>query len=914
MDKDFYSFARLTDLNLDLTFRISSLQGRLERKTRSQLLEQPQARHWGVHQSNYPDLYVSCRLYSDNKPLTVPYRTAYKAFKHNHQWSEWITLPYKLCDLPLNAQLAFTVYDVAGSSSANVIGGSTFRLFSKKGTLKNAQHRLFLWKGLEGDGSAETGTPSKVGDVQDEMGRLEKLIKRHERGDLPRIDWLDKLAYRQIEKVHKMESENSDDLFLYIDMPRFDLPIVFCEQEGPLPSSSPSSTPSMGPYSTLGPVTAANTSATGTSSSTPTPSTLAAANNVSQNGQQGQSASTIEASLFTIVDPEVFRENPVEAKHRRLVRSHRSGPLDRELKPNAAVRDELNEILSYPPTRVLTTAEMDRIWSFRFYLTRDPKGLTKFLKSVVWSDPGEAKQATEVLLPMWTEPALDDALELLGPTFRDPRVRAYAVRQLERAGDELVQALKFDELATQSNSGNVGHDGTISGHGRDRRNLLASRHLGLASSSAASTALEDSGLTDFLIRRSLRNPVLGNNFYWYLVVECEDKSLGKLFRRIKQKYLDRMSEVENGNELRNLFRRQGELINTLSQKAKELRSSRDPRPKKIDKLRAIISDSKHGLQRFDPPIPLPIDAEVRVTGIVAEKSTVFKSNLFPLRLQFTRAPNRVAPGPGVTRSGSSNIVSSVADLGLELDAHGDQPEESMSGDDQGQPTYALIFKNGDDLRQDQLVIQLFTLMDRLLRNENLDLKITPYKVLATGSVDGMVQFVESMSIAAIMGEYGGSLLNYLRHHHSDPSSPSSYHVKASVFDTFIRSCVDFGYILGRDPKPFPPPVKVCKEMVDAMGGTSSPHYGRFKSLCYTAFTSLRKSANLILNLVALMVDANVPDIKVEPDKAVLKVQDKFMLELSEDEAIKHFEALLNETSYLSTMFDRLHDMAQYFRQ
>lgn len=33
---------------------------------------------------------------------------------------------------------------------------------------------------------------------------LEQLIKRHERGDLPRMDWLDKLAYRQIEKIHKV--------------------------------------------------------------------------------------------------------------------------------------------------------------------------------------------------------------------------------------------------------------------------------------------------------------------------------------------------------------------------------------------------------------------------------------------------------------------------------------------------------------------------------------------------------------------------------------------------------------------------------------------------------------------------------------------------------------------------------------
>lgn len=30
--------------------------------------------------------------------------------------------------------------------------------------------------------------------------------------------------------------------------------------------------------------------------------------------------------------------------------------------------------------------------------------------------------------------------------------------------------------------------------------------------------------------------------------------------------------------------------------------------------------------------------------------------------------------------------------------------------------------------------------------------------------------------------------------------------------------VDFGFILGKDPKPFPPPMKLCKEMVEAMGG------------------------------------------------------------------------------------------------
>jgi Phosphatidylinositol 3- and 4-kinase len=41
--------------------------------------------------------------------------------------------------------------------------------------------------------------------------------------------------------------------------------------------------------------------------------------------------------------------------------------------------------------------------------------------------------------------------------------------------------------------------------------------------------------------------------------------------------------------------------------------------------------------------------------------------------------------------------------------------------------YIVIYKAGDDLRQDQLVLQMFLLMDRLLKRENLDLKLTPYR-------------------------------------------------------------------------------------------------------------------------------------------------------------------------------------------
>ena len=113
-------------------------------------------------------------------------------------------------------------------------------------------------------------------------------------------------------------------------------------------------------------------------------------------------------------------------------------------------------ILNYAPSRVLTSEEKDLVWKYRFYLARDKRGLTKFVKSVTWRDPMEVKQAVEELLPMWTEIDTDDALELLGPGIVDSRVRAFAVRQLARADDDasivFVLEMRCDLLYLSRNS------------------------------------------------------------------------------------------------------------------------------------------------------------------------------------------------------------------------------------------------------------------------------------------------------------------------------------------------------------------------------------------------------------------------------------------------------------------------------
>ena len=50
-----------------------------------------------------------------------------------HSWNEWLKLPVKYPDLPRNAQVALTIWDVYGPGKAVPVGGTTVSLFGKYG-------------------------------------------------------------------------------------------------------------------------------------------------------------------------------------------------------------------------------------------------------------------------------------------------------------------------------------------------------------------------------------------------------------------------------------------------------------------------------------------------------------------------------------------------------------------------------------------------------------------------------------------------------------------------------------------------------------------------------------------------------------------------------------------------------------
>ena len=57
-----------------------SLEGKLERPSYEDLLEDPLLKHSGVYQDTCPDLSINCQIWADNLPISIPITTSYKSF------------------------------------------------------------------------------------------------------------------------------------------------------------------------------------------------------------------------------------------------------------------------------------------------------------------------------------------------------------------------------------------------------------------------------------------------------------------------------------------------------------------------------------------------------------------------------------------------------------------------------------------------------------------------------------------------------------------------------------------------------------------------------------------------------------------------------------------------------------------
>lgn len=274
----------------------------------------------------------------------------------------------------------------------------------------------------------------------------------------------------------------------------------------------------------------------------------------------------------------------------------------------------------------------------------------------------------------------------------------------------------------------------------------------------------------------------------------------------------------------------------------------------------------------------------------------------------------------------------------------------------------VIFKKGDDLRQDQLITQVIKIIDVLLKRNDLDMHLSPYSVLATNRSEGFIEVVEgAYNLAHVLEKYNNKIRNFFFDHNQSTKELEQ------CFEKYVRSCgkflarkvfyrshffifliicfsetkaaycvitfvlgigdrhfdnlllttdgrlfhVDFGFILGNDPKPFPPAIRINKEMIEAIGGLESNEYKRFLLFAVQVYYVLRKHSDLIINMFTLMVDAGISNIASAPE-CIPKLLKKFRLDLDDEAAAEYLVGMIEDSvaSLFPEVIEKFHTFAQ----
>ncbi|TUE70084.1 Phosphatidylinositol 4,5-bisphosphate 3-kinase catalytic subunit beta isoform [Bagarius yarrelli] len=249
-------------------------------------------------------------------------------------------------------------------------------------------------------------------------------------------------------------------------------------------------------------------------------------------------------------------------------------------------------------------------------------------------------------------------------------------------------------------------------------------------------------------------------------------------------------------------------------------------------------------------------------------------------------------------------------------------------------TLGIIFKNGDDLRQDMLTLQILRLMDMLWKEANLDLRIVPYGCLATGDRTGLIEVVSSAdtianiqknssNMAAAAAFNKDALLNWLKDKNPGEAlekaieeftlSCAGYCVATYVLgigdrhsdNIMVRSTgqlfhIDFGHILGNFKSKFGikrerVPFILTHDFIHVIqqGKTGNTEkFGSFRQYCEDAYLILRKNGNLFITLFALMLTSGLPELTSVKDIQYLK--DSLALGKTDEEALKQFRQKFDE--------------------
>ncbi|XP_077449409.1 phosphatidylinositol 4,5-bisphosphate 3-kinase catalytic subunit gamma isoform isoform X1 [Stigmatopora argus] len=394
----------------------------------------------------------------------------------------------------------------------------------------------------------------------------------------------------------------------------------------------------------------------------------------------------------------------------------------------------------------------------------------------------------------------------------------------------------------------------------------------------------DGALVRFLLKRALRSKRIGHFLFWFLRSEiAQSKHYQQRYAVLLEAYLRGCGEAMLQD-----FGKQVEVTEALQKVTREIKTMS---PDKYDVTAQVVCQMRQKLENLQSSgLPegfrVPYDPGLRAGSLLTEQCKVMASKKKPLWLQFQRADP-------TTRS---------------------------------KDPIGIIFKHGDDLRQDMLILQILLIMQSIWETESLDLCLLPYGCISTGNRIGMIEIVkDATTIANIQQSVVGStgaFKDEILHQWLRDKCVSEDKFQQAV-ERFLYSCggycvatfvlgigdrhndnimitesgnlfhIDFGHILG-NYKSF---MGISKEWVPFVltpdflyvmgtsGKKSSPHFQKFQDVCVKAYLALRHHTNLLIILFSMMLMTGMPQLTSKED--IEYIREALTVGRSEDEAQRH---------------------------
>jgi phosphatidylinositol kinase/protein kinase (PI-3 family) len=212
----------------------------------------------------------------------------------------------------------------------------------------------------------------------------------------------------------------------------------------------------------------------------------------------------------------------------------------------------------------------------------------------------------------------------------------------------------------------------------------------------------DSNLARYLLKLAIKYPLtIGHQLFWNLKSEMHNANVQQRFGLYLNTFLTHIHPT-----IRQVFEDEIWLVENLLKVADIgfMKNREQILIETLDKLNEEFN-GRH--------ISIPYNYKLKVSSFVVEKCKFMKSKKRPVWIVFTNA--------------------------------------NPDGDD-----IYVMFKKGDDLRQDILTLQLFKSMYNLWFAQGVRVKMSLYDVISTGYYCGMLEIVKhSETLASIQKEYGG---------------------------------------------------------------------------------------------------------------------------------------------------------------